>query len=291
VIMLLTLEKLARRRARYANTTGLYHPLDAPTYGGVKGWLVAALCSLPALIGFVVPLIVLIAVSDGLPRAMFSAEILHYLGDSAVLASLTALVTVCVGFAIAHHSRQRQTPKWLAALLQVASLGYAIPGAVIAIGLLMILIALQQQVFGGTVLLAGSLIGLVWACSYRFLTISVKSFTSGYQHITPLMEQVATTLGASRWRVMRHLHLPLLKTSSVTAGLLVFVDTLKELPITLMLRPFDFTPLSVKIFELASDDLLPLATPYAMWLLAFTLIPVAVMHQKMSTGRPGERRV
>lgn len=287
VLGLLWIERSSRRHARYDNTTGLYHPLTTHCFSGLSGWGITLLCALPVLLGFFIPLGWILKFS-ALNYDVFADSMTWSAAfNSFQLSLLTAVIAGAVGLLFAYALRRKQTPV-IQSLVRLAVSGYAIPGSVVAVGVLLFLITLQNEVFAGQIFLTGTMLGILWGCVLRFLTISFNSCESGLERITPAMDAVATTLGAGRWRILTAVHLPILKASLISGLLLVFVDTLKELPATLLLRPFNFNTLAIRTYELASDDLLPHATPTALLLVALSLYPVWLLNKKLSTSRPGD---
>ena len=169
-------------------------------------------------------------------------------------------------------------------------MGYAIPGIVIAVGLLSPLawfdhqlIAASKWLFGMNpgLIFSGTVIALLFAYSVRFLSVSLQTVSSGLEQITPQMDDSARTLGASGRRILWKVHLPLLKSPLLAALILVLVDVMKELPATLVLRPFDFNTLAVRAFEMASDERLADAGPPALMIVAVGLIPVMMLSRAL----------
>ena len=172
-------------------------------------------------------------------------------------------------------------------------MGYAVPGTVIAVGVLIPfgaldnqLDALVQTLFGVStgLLLSGTLVALIFAYVVRFLSVSLQTVESGLNRIKPSLDEAARSLGSSNERVLRDIHLPLLRGSLLTALLLVFVDVLKELPTTLILRPFNFNTLAVRTFELASDERLADAALPALAIVIIGLLPVILLMRNLDKG-------
>ena len=168
-------------------------------------------------------------------------------------------------------------------LNRLVGLGYAVPGTVIAVGVLIPLIAFDHllvdsisTVFGikTGLLLTGGFLVLIYAYLIRFLAVALQSVEAGLSKITPSMDDAARSLGSTPIEVMRELHMPLLRTSLITAGLLVFVDVMKELPATLVMRPFNFDTLAVQTYNLAMDERLAEASTAALVIVAVGLIPL-----------------
>jgi len=172
-----------------------------------------------------------------------------------------------------------------------------VPGSVIAIGVLLPLAAFDHQInswsqalFGGSpgLLLSGTLIALLYAYLVRFLAVAFNALDGGLHRIRPSLDQAARVLGQTPLGVVRRIHAPLLRGSMLTAAMLIFVDVLKELPATLIVRPFDFDTLAVRVYQLASDERLGEASTGALVIVAVSLIPVIWLHAAVARSRPGE---
>lgn len=175
-------------------------------------------------------------------------------------------------------------------------MGYALPGTVIAIGVMIPLAALDNSIdlwaerqFGirTGLLLSGTLVALVLAYTVRFMAVALHSVEAGLMNITPSMDNAARSLGESPVGVLKRVHLPLLRASVLSALLLVFVDVLKELPATLLLRPFNFNTLSVRSYELASDERLADAALPALAIVLIGLIPVILLSRALDRSNRG----
>lgn len=283
VLFALAMERRARGQASYQNNNALYHPL--PRYRLSRFAQVAVLlgCALPVLLGFVVPMGFVVQWSVEQAALFSDAATLRAVGNSLLLAVMTTAVAVTVGLWFAYALRGNM-PKAGVWAIRLATAGYAIPGSVIAVGVLLLFILLQQHVLPGGWLLTGSLLGIVWGCALRFLTVAFQSAEAGLGQITPQMDAVASTLGATGRGILWRVHLPVMQASLFSGLLLVFVDTLKELPATLLLRPFNFDTLAIRTYELAGDELLHRAAPTALLLVGASLLPVWLLNRKMTAA-------
>jgi iron(III) transport system permease protein len=281
VLALLWLERYSRGKARYDDPASqLLQPHPRTRAEGWRGGLICLLCALPILLGFALPMMAIVNFTLSHLEVLWSEESWRSTGNALLLASLTAAIASFIGIIFAYTLRG-DAPLLLRLTIRVASAGYAIPGSVIAVGVLWLLVTTQNDLLRGEVFLTGTLLGMVWGCVLRFLTISFNSAEAGFLRITPMMDAVATTLGANRWQILRRVHLPILQSAMLPAFLLVFVDTLKELPASLLLRPFNFDTLAIRTYELASDDLLPHAAPTALLLILISLLPVWLLNRNM----------
>ncbi|UDF35032.1 UNVERIFIED_ORG: iron ABC transporter permease [Shinella sp. XGS7] len=296
---LLWLEQRAQARLRFASSrSGALHAAEARPLA-LRGWpaLVAWLmCTLPILLGFVLPVLVLLRLlwqealhnELGLPLERFgqwSVSSLKLAGLAALLAVVLALVLAWLGRAGRLAGGAGRDPL-LQASSRVVSLGYAVPGAVIAIGILLPLGWLQERwpSLGLPALMTGTILGLLYAYMVRFSGVALQSLEAGYARISPTMDETARMLGASRRRLFLEVHAPLLARSALAAALLVFVDVMKELPATLVLRPFNSDTLAVVAYQLARDERLGEAALPSLAIVLVGLIPVIMLSRAMRRG-------
>jgi iron(III) transport system permease protein len=170
--------------------------------------------------------------------------------------------------------RQSRSPL-VAVLARIATMGYALPGSVIAVGVLALLAWLDRRV--GGLFLVGSLVGLVFAYVVRFLAPAYQAVDAGLARITPSMDMAGRSLGLAPGAVLRRVHLPLLRRSLLTAALLVFVDTMKEMPATLLLRPLGYDTLAVRVWQFTSESLWEAAALPALTIVAAGVVPVVLL--------------
>jgi iron(III) transport system permease protein len=250
----------------------------AKKLSGKKAFFAFAVCGLTVLCSFVLPVLGLLQLQweQGIT---IDARYTAWLGNSIWLASVTALISVVCALFLAYFARASKSAM-MRTVNRLLGLGYALPGAVLAVGILSLLGLIDSAwIMSATVWV------LVYAYLIRFLSSSLQSVETGLSRITSAMDGTAALLGASQWQTMTQVHLPLLKRSLLTAGLFVFVDVMKELPATLLLRPFNFDTLAVATYQLAADERLSeLALPSLTIVLA-GLIPVIVLSQAMSKPR------
>jgi iron(III) transport system permease protein len=260
--------------------------------GGAAALAVAA-CAIPLCIGFVLPagLLLRLALSEGDTR--FGEHFLALAGNSFVLAGLTALIAVALALLLAYGARVSKGPV-ASSLNRLVSLGYAVPGSVIAVGVLIPVTRLDnwlaaqwEAAFGSNpgLLLTGGIAALIYAYLVRFLAVALQSVTSSLARVTPSMDEVARSLGASQGETLRRVHLPILRGSLFTAGLLVFVDVMKELPATLVMRPFNFDTLATQAYTLASDERLAEASTASLAIVAVGLLPLIVLSRQIAQRR------
>ncbi|GIX23166.1 MULTISPECIES: iron ABC transporter permease [Caldimonas] len=289
VAVLLWLERRAQRRLRFATARpgAAQGPEARPIVlrGRHAAWA-WVLCALPVLLGFVLPVGVLLHLlwqearyaELGLPWARFA----QWGWTSLRLAALAALAAVGLALALAFAQRDRPGPV-LRAMARVVSLGYAVPGAVIAVGIL--LPAAWVQAYwpdsGATAWVTGTALGLIYAYLVRFSAVALQSVESGYARIPTTLDESARMLGATRWRLLGRLHLPLLRRSALAAALLVFVDVMKELPATYVLRPFNSDTLAVIAYQMAKDERLGEAALPSLAIVLVGLLPVILLSRAL----------
>lgn len=290
-------ERWARRRQRFgaSRTTGAVHDAMPLPLFGIRRWVAFTLCSLPILLGFGVPAYVLGGYAIKRLDQLLTDRIYFALIDSLIVSSATALCTVALAFVLAYAARVSSGPL-VALTARIASFGYAIPGTVLAIGVLIPLAAADNWInavtsthLGLTVglLLTGSGLAIVYACSVRFLTMAEGSIDSGFQKLSPHLDMAARTLGRNAVQTLHVILLPMMRPAVITAALLVFVDTLKELSATLLLRPFNFNTLATLVYEDASRARVEDASVAALIIVVAGIIPVILVSRSFvkNTGK------
>jgi len=285
VALLLWLEFRAQRRMRFATLRGQRggsaEAQPVRLRGGRAAWAVA-LCALPILFGFALPVLFmlrpLIGGWDSLPWTSF----LQWSRNSVWLAGLAAALATGIALALAFALRSRPS-QLTRGVVQLASLGYAVPGAVIVVGLLLPVGWLQAVKPDTTVgyFITATVLGIVWAYLVRFTAVALQSVQSGYTRIPASLDDSARMLGTTGLGLATRVHWPLLRRSTAAAALLVFVDVMKELPATLVLRPFNSDTLAVVTYQLARDERLGEAALPALTLVLVGLVPVILLSRTM----------
>ncbi len=289
VIALVALEATTRR-GRSDSRDGLAARAEAEPLVALSpiGKALALLaCCIPVLLGFVVPVgyLAALAMSDTAQAAM--GDLATYARGSLWLGLAAAALCVAAALLLAF-ARARSTSRVTASAIRLATLGYALPGALLAVGLLAPLGAFDQGLtqfardslgWSGGLLLTGTSAILIYALSVRFLTVAYNSVSGGIARIPPGLDAAARSLGAPPARVLARIYTPLLAPSLAGAAALVFIDTLRELPATLILRPFNLETLATRTYRLASDERLVEAAIPALILLAAGLLPVLVLNR------------
>lgn len=283
---LIALERYGRRHRRFTVSERRPRTVSPIALAGAQGWAACAVCALPVVLGFLIPAGVLAreVVLRGL-LVGFDPDLPRHTLTTVVLAGLGTVLAVALGLASAMAVRLVPRP-FMASALLLAGLGYAVPGTVLALGLLSPLVALDNAFNAMTRALGGAGVGLVLAGSgaavviayvVRFLTIATGSAQAGLSRISPHIDDAARTLGAGTGELVRVVHLPLLRPALAGAALLVFVDCLKELPATLLLRPLNVETLPTYIYQFAIRGSFEEGALAALIIVAVGILPVVWM--------------
>ncbi|MCE2691731.1 MAG: iron ABC transporter permease [Rubrivivax sp.] len=295
VALLLALERRAQARLRFASSrAGAAQAAEARpvVLRGAAGWAMWGFCVLPVLLGFGLPVAWLLGMlwreaqyaEMGLPLERFvqwSWATFRLAGISALAATAVALA---LGFALRRpHAARPGADAALGWAARLLSLGYAVPGAVVAIGILVPLGWVQQRwpESALTPWFTGTVLGVLYAYLVRFSSVALQSVEAGYARVPASVDETARMLGAGRARVFWRLHLPLLRRPALAAMLLVFVDVMKELPATLVLRPFGSDTLAVVAYNLARDERLAEAALPSLAIVGVGLLPVLLLSRAM----------
>lgn len=290
VVLLVTLERYSRRRQEQYGSRDHGQQLHRFELSRRRKFLCLLLCLTPVLLGFLVPASVLVTFAWQYFEQSWNVDFFRYSLNSLVLAALAATSTLGVGLLLAY-SRRLQDTRLMRTLIRLSSLGYAMPGAVIAVGVIIPLAAFDnwldlrmEQWFDVRtgLLLSGTVFAMVYAYTVRFLVVATGSLETGLQRITPSMDMASRSLGFTPGQTLWRVHLPMLRTSLITAALVVFVDTMKELPATLILRPFNFETLATHVYQLASDERLEQSALSALFIVLAGIVPVIVLSRNLT---------
>ncbi len=293
VVVLVTLERFSRRKARYYNGSRNQKTSGRFQLQRWNKWLATLICFSILLFAFLLPsgqlLIWAFETAANVIDERFRLLVVH----SLLLAASASVLALILALVLGYGCRLNSTPLVKSAV-QMAALGYAVPGTVIAVGVL-ITFGYIDNIFDSWMLLnfnvstgllfSGTLAALLFAYMVRFLAVSLHTVESGLARITPFMDEAARSLGCRSSSVLGRVHLPILRGSLLTALLLVFVDVLKELPATLILRPFNFNTLAVKSFELAADERLADSSCPSLAIVLAGMLPVLILNRAISRSR------
>lgn len=295
VIVLVGLERYGRRGQKFHHTTTHVRALAGYKLSRPRAAFALIACALPVLLGFAVPALVLGSYALDNYTESLDSDFWSYTLNSLTLSAAAAMVAIVLGVFLAYSLRLGRAP-WLGAVTRLAALGYAVPGAVLAIGILMFLGFVDNAIDGAArdwlglstgLIFSGTVAAVTFGYVVRFLSLSFGAAESGLAKITPSMDGAARTLGASPLETLRRVHLPMLKGSILTAALLVFVDCMKELPMTTILRPFDFGTLATFVHQYASDEMLGEAALGALTIVAAGIVPVIILSLTIAKSRAG----
>lgn len=283
---LILLERRARGRARFTQTHGRAAAAHLPRLAGWRGWAAAGCCLLVLLLAFVLPVGVLVGWSLGAVKAGRVATNYGELAATSVgLAAGASVAAIAAAALLAYGLRLAPSPL-LEGAVRTAGLGYAVPGSVVAVGVLLVLAsadhglgALVGRLTGEApgLLLTGSAAGLLFAYLVRFVSVSLQSVEAGLARITPSVDEVARSLGARPRRILAEVHLPLLRGALLSALILVFVEVMKEMPATMLIRPFGMDTLAVEVWQRTTESMWPEAALPALTIVAAGVLPVVLL--------------
>jgi iron(III) transport system permease protein len=295
VFTLVVIERWSRQRAQYHHTTNRYSQLPVYRLTGVRAWIACIACLMPLLFGFLLPAFQLSLWAIDTYSVMIDASFFKLVLHTVSLGLSTAVIAVMLALFLVYGKRILAS-KLVFASIRVVAIGYAVPGTIIAVGVIIPLTWFDNTLDGYMreqfdistgLLLSGTLFAVMFAYLVRFLAVSIQSVESGLVKIKLSMDEAARSLGRKPLDILFNVHFPLMKGSVLTALLIVFVDVLKELPATLILRPFNFNTLAVRAFELASDERLADSSTAALMIVVVGLLPVILLSKSIASSRAG----
>ena len=294
VMALILVERIGRLNQKlYQQPSSRFQELPCYELTGCKAWLATSFCFIPILFGFIVPLLVLLRLAQIYFHRSWSPEFLGLIVNSFLLASCAAFLVVTLSLFLAYGKRLSESPL-LVFLSKLCKLGYAVPGVVLAIGVMVPLAAVDNLIdlwartkfgFSTGLLLSGSVFAIIFAYVVRFLILGLGQIDNSLAKVSPSMDMAARTLGSSPLRVLLKFHIPVLKGGVFVGALLVFVDCMKELPATLILRPFNFETLATHVYLFASDEMLGEAALGSITIVMVGLIPVIILSSMIKRSR------
>ncbi len=295
VLALIAGERLARGRQRFSEVgSSATIRFERIKLSGARAGLAFILCFVPVGLGFGVPFVILSGYASRYVFAGFDPRLLDALKTSLTLALIAALVTVALALLLSYAVRVRHT-RFMSLLVRFASVGYAMPGTIIALGIFLPIAAFDnfvdarmREVFGLStgLLLTGSGATLVFAYVVRFMAVAEGSIDAGFKKISPNLDDAARNFGHSRWQIFRKILLPMMRPAIATAALLVFIDALKELSATLVLRPFGIETTAIYIHDLASRGRIEQAGLASLLLVVAGIVPVIILTRTLLKERP-----
>lgn len=285
--LLMGLERWQRGKARYHTSHAMQHPIRLYRLKGLRATAAFLCCLLPFVAGFALPVAQLLVWAAATAPKVLNVAFWSLLSNSLIVAAGAALLCVLMALVLVYAS-QLHRGRGFKLLTRFATLGYGIPGAVIAVGILIPLLGLDKQLAAfiaaitgqrSGLLLTGTLAGLLIAYVVRFLAVAFNPTDAGIKRVSPHMLNAARSMGYAPRKALWHVYLPLLKVPLLSAALLVFVDVMKELPLTLILRPFNFHTLATKAFELAGDEMIAESANPALVIVLTGLLPVLLLNK------------
>lgn len=293
ILALIILERLSRKQAKYYQSSGSGNRVPKYELGLIRGFLASIACLIPVALGFLIPAWYLLRMTLANREKAFDDDFWSLTNHSFTLAIATAIIAVIVALIMAYG--QRLKPNWtMRSAVRIAAMGYAIPGSVIAVGTLIPLGSFDngldrfmQSNFGIStgLLLSGTVISLIFAYLVRFLAVAFSSVESSLNKITPNLDDAARSLGSGATNTLVKVHAPLMSGGLLTAAMLVFVDVMKELPATLVIRPFNFDTLAIRVYQYASDERLVEASAPALAIVLVGVIPVILLTWQITHSR------
>lgn len=294
VVLFIWLERTSRAKAKQFSGADRFKRLERYNLTGGKAVAATLLCLAPVLFGFLVPLAELGSMTLNHLDQFSDSRFLQQASNSFLLSSGAAIFTAILALLLAYSQRLNPNLAGLRFAAKLAHLGYALPGAVLAIGVIIPFAAFDNTLdswmrdtfdISTGLLLSGTPFAILFAYSVRFLAVSSGSIESSLAKVTPSMDMASRSLGANAFDTLKRVHLPLIRTGLLTALLVVFVDSMKELPATLILRPFNFDTLATAVYQFASDEKLEAAAPGSLLIVLVGIIPVILLSRTITATR------
>ena len=283
-------ERSSRGNGIYTSNNSTFSPNEEVNLTGLKAMTAFLICFIPIFIGFILPIVELSLWAYEVNLGFFNNKFLENSFNTLSLSFLTGLI--CAFLALIINFSIRYKPSALVGRFSaLLSIGYAVPGLILAVGMVQLLVYLDNLAFSGfDIVLTGSLFGLVLAYVIKTYALANSSIESGYERISYSLDDSSKLLGSTSWNMLGNIHIPLLKTSILTSVLLVMSDVVKELPATLILRPFNFETLAVSTYIYASEERMLQAAAPAIAIVLIGLIPIVLLSKMIRSSRPIENR-
>jgi len=297
VVLFIWLERTSRAKAKQFTGADRFKRIDRYRLTGKKAAAATLLCFAPVLFGFVIPMVELAGMTLNHLYQFGDSRFLKQATNSFLLSSGAALLTAVLALLLAYSQRLKPNLRGLGLAAKLAHLGYALPGAVLAIGVIIPFAAFDNGLdswmrdnfdISTGLLLSGTPFAILFAYSVRFLAVSSGSIESSLAKVTPSMDMASRSLGSNAYDTLKRVHLPLIRTGLLTALLVVFVDSMKELPATLILRPFNFDTLATAVYQFASDEKLEAAAPGSLLIVLVGIIPVILLSRTITATRDAD---
>lgn len=295
ILGLILLELWSRRQAKYYQSSSRFQQLTPFKLKGVRAIFACLACFIPLMLGFLLPGGLLFKIALENLQTIFDQRFYKFASHSLLLAILTAGLAVAISVIMAYGVRLHNSLA-INFSTRLAAMGYAIPGSVIAVGILIpmgrldnAIDSIMRSLFGIStgLLFSGTIIALLFAYLVRFLAVSFSAVESSLSKIKPSLDDASRSLGHSPTSTLIQIHAPMMWGGLLTAGMLTFVDVMKELPATLVIRPFNFDTLAIRVYNLAADERLSEAAGPALAIVAVGMIPVILLSLKIAQSRQG----
>ena len=289
VIIFLVIERISRKKASFVSSNSLYKKYNVIKLKGYNNLFAMLFCFIPIFMGFILPITELLNWTINYKLDFFNKDFLESSFNSLLLAVIAALLCTMISFLI-NFSARFHGNKFLSFLSSTLMLGYAVPGLILAIGITQLLTFLDNYIefFNFNFILTGSLIGLMIAYIIKSYALSNSTIEAGFQRVSSSLDDVSKTLNISGIKLMYKIHLPLVKTGLLTSILLVGSEVIKELPATLILRPFNFETLAVSAYNYASEERMYEAAAPSIAIVMVGLLPIIILSRMIKSSRPGE---
>ncbi|MGB0732978.1 MAG: ABC transporter permease [Pontibacterium sp.] len=296
VVTLIVLERLGRAKQKQFHGSDRFNKVERFSLSPFKAACAFLVCAIPLIFGFLLPFFMLAMFASRRLDQLVTEDFLTYAGNSFTLSLMAACSTILIALLLTY-SKRLFKHRSLSFLANFSSLGYAMPGAVLAIGVIIPLASFDNALdaflydnygISTGLLLSGTTFAIVFAYVVRFLAVSTGAVESSLAKVTPSMDMAARSLGMSPLQTLIKVHLPLIRGGILTAGLVVFVDCMKELPATLILRPFNYDTLATYVYQFASDELLEECSVAALLIVLVGIIPVILLTKSITSTRSSE---
>ena len=290
VTFFIFLERLSRKNLSYTSGAPVYGEMTQIKLKGFKNIFASFICLIPLFIGFILPILELLNWAINYKLDFFNEEFIKNSVNTIYLAILAALFCTLLSLII-NFSIRLKNNKFLPYMSSFLTLGYAVPGLILAIGIMQIFNFLDNYIFYSyfNFIITGSIFGLIIAYIIKAYALSNSVIESGFLRVSPYMDDIAKTLNASNFKLLRSIHLPLLKTSFLTSIILVISEVIKELPATLILRPFNFDTLAVSTYIYASEERMFEAAAPSIAIVLVGLVPIYFLTKTIRSSRPGKK--
>ena len=281
------IERNSRGNAIYTTNNSSFSPNMEEKLKGYRAFTAFLICLMPIFIGFILPIIELSVWAFEVNLAFFNSKFLNTALNTISLSLGTGIL--CAGLALLINFSIRFKPGALVKRFSgLLSIGYAVPGLILAVGIVQLLVRIDILVSSLDIVLTGSIFGLVLAYLIKTYALANSSIESGYERISQSLDDSSRVLGSSGLSMLINIHTPLMKTAFLTSVLLVMSDIVKELPATLILRPFNFETLAVSTYIYASEERMLQAAAPAIAIVLVGLIPIIFLSKMIRSSRPGE---